>query len=299
MRQPTRSCLRRCSRDVGKIPTAIRVSNCARKFAREPSFVTPDISEFSYGFALTQELIALAGEPLRAAPIFPSLIEEGRPGGGYDVNLDIPGFPLFLQFKRSDCMVSSRAKEIQQGCNFSLPFYRLKITERSRSAQHDMLLELDDGRSEVFYAAPRFHTVKELNAAYLAAAVSNRSFYIRPRDIGRLDDDAHHIAFDETTFRLCSEPREVKGIRGDAFPAVLRERRIADDRPLRSGPLDDVLSHVERLLHDRSLPTDIADRVSPVEDDELRKLRRLADISLRYFGTQLFIVQDAPAAGGT
>ena len=36
--------------------------------------------------------------------------------------------------------------------------------------------------------------------------------------------------------------------------------------------------------------------LSPVEDDELRKLRRLADIS-RYFGTQLFIVQDAPAAG--
>jgi len=48
--------------------------------------MTPDISEFSYGFALTHELIALAGEPLRAAPIFPSLIEEGRAGGGYDVH---------------------------------------------------------------------------------------------------------------------------------------------------------------------------------------------------------------------
>jgi len=71
--------------------------------------MTPDISEFSYGFALTHELIALAGEPLRAAPIFPSLIEEGRAGGGYDVHLDVPGFPLFLQFKRSDCMVRRSA----------------------------------------------------------------------------------------------------------------------------------------------------------------------------------------------
>jgi len=261
--------------------------------------VTPDISEFSYGFALTHELIGLAGVPLRAAPIFPSLIEEGKAGGGYDVNLDIPGFPLFLQFKRSDCMVSRNAKEIQQGCNFNLPFYRLKITERSRSAQHDMLLELDNGKNEVFYAAPRFRTVTELNAAYLAAAVSHRSFYMRPRDIGRLDDDAHHVAFDETRYRLCSEPREVKGIRGDAFPAILRERRIADDRPLRSGPLDDVLSHVERLLHDRSLPTDIADGGWPGKDEGLRKLRRLADFSLRYFGTQLFIVQDIPPVGGT
>ena len=260
--------------------------------------MTPDISEFSYGFALTQELIALAGEPLRAAPIFPSLIEEGRAGGGYDVNLDIPGFPLFLQFKRSDCMISRRAKEIQQGCNLNLPFYRLKITERSRSAQHDMLLELDNGKNEVFYAAPRFHTVTELNAAYLAAAVSHRSFYIRPRDIGRLDEDAHHVAFDETRYRLCSEPREVKGIRGDAFPAALRERRIEDGRPFRNGPLDEALSHVESVLRDRFLPTEIADGGIPGKDEEVQKLRRLADFSLRYFGTQLFIVQDAPPVGG-
>jgi hypothetical protein len=181
---------------------------------------------------------------------------------------------------------------------FNLPFYRLKITERSRSAQHDMLLALDNGSNQVFYTAPRFHTVTELNAAYLAAEVCHRSFYIRPRDIGRLDDDAHHIAFDETTYRLCSEPREVKGIRGDEFPAALRNRRIADDRPLRNGPLDDVLSHVDNILRERSLPTDIADGVLPGGDSELRKLRRLADISLRYFGTQLFIVQDSPPAGG-
>jgi hypothetical protein len=155
---------------------------------------------------------------------------------------------------------------------FNLPFYRLKITERSRSAQHDMLLALDNGSNQVFYTAPRFHTVTELNAAYLAAEVCHRSFYIRPRDIGRLDDDAHHIAFDETTYRLCSEPREVKGIRGDEFPAALRNRRIADDRPLRNGPLDDVLSHVDNILRERSLPTDIADGVLPGGDSELRKL---------------------------
>jgi hypothetical protein len=109
--------------------------------------MTPDISEFSYGFALTQELIVIAGEPLRAAPIFPSLIEEGKAGGGYDVNLDIPGFPLFLQFKRADCMVRRTAAEARNPHNFPLPFYRMKITERRRSAQHDMLLQLDDGHN--------------------------------------------------------------------------------------------------------------------------------------------------------
>ena len=74
--------------------------------------MTPEISEFSYGFALTNELVGWA--PLAAAPIFPSLLEEGKAGGGYDVHLDAPGTPLYLQFKRSDCMKRKSAKEISQ-----------------------------------------------------------------------------------------------------------------------------------------------------------------------------------------
>ena len=72
-----------------------------------------DISEFSYGFALVNELADSVGSGLRAAPLFPSLRQEARLG--YDVKLDRPGLPLFLQFKLSDCMVSNRAKEIQKG----------------------------------------------------------------------------------------------------------------------------------------------------------------------------------------
>jgi hypothetical protein len=63
--------------------------------------VVPDISEFSYGFALTRELINIADPPLSAAPVFPSLMAEGRKGRGYDVNLKAPGFPLFIQFKNA------------------------------------------------------------------------------------------------------------------------------------------------------------------------------------------------------
>jgi hypothetical protein len=106
-------------------------------------------------------------------------------------------------------------------------------------------------------------------------------------------------AFDDTMHVLCSEPREVTGIRGDAFLAALRDRRLADARPLRGGPLDDVLAHVEEILRDRSLPTPTAEGDHPGKDEDREKLRRLADLSLRYFGTQLFIVQAAPSEGGT
>lgn len=69
------------------------------------------ISEFSYGFALINELVGWVN--LQAAPIFPSLLEEGKEGGGYDVKLDAPGIPLLIQFKRSECMTRRSAKEFK------------------------------------------------------------------------------------------------------------------------------------------------------------------------------------------
>ena len=86
----------------------------------------PDISEFSYGYALTESLVAAAGHRIRAAPVFPSLIDEGRPGGGYDVHIPFAGFPLFLQFKLSHKMVRASAEEVKQGL-LSNPFYRFHL----------------------------------------------------------------------------------------------------------------------------------------------------------------------------
>jgi len=60
----------------------------------------PGISEFSYGFALTRELVSRLGLAAWGAPEFPTQNEEGK-SGGYDVKL--PGLvPIFIQFKVSD-----------------------------------------------------------------------------------------------------------------------------------------------------------------------------------------------------
>ena len=45
-------------------------------------------SEFSFGFAYTFELTTLWKTNLVESPILPSLIEEGKVGGGFDVALD-------------------------------------------------------------------------------------------------------------------------------------------------------------------------------------------------------------------
>lgn len=174
--------------------------------------MSPDISEFSYGYALTETLISAVPFPIRAAPIFPSLIDEGKPGGGYDVEIPFAGFPLFLQFKLSHKMVRDSAFEAQQGL-MTTPFYRMHLRPTKHSQQHPMLLALEASGAAVFYAAPHFDTPAELNDAYVSGQVVQRSVFFRPSEIGALPDDRdHHITFkDGHPVYLCSDdPRMVR-----------------------------------------------------------------------------------------
>jgi hypothetical protein len=196
--------------------------------------VTPEISEFSYGFALTNELVGWTA--LKAAPVFPSLIEEGKKGGGYDVKLDAPGKPLFLQFKRAHCMKRRSAKEISAyGLDLEPWFYRFAITERKVSFQHTSLYELDDGSNLVFYVAPRFHTLDEINSAWEQQRVAQRSIFVSPREIGLIDDDeAHTVSYDLWRTYFCSEPREIKALTVADLQQRIRGKLDADQRPVRA-----------------------------------------------------------------
>lgn len=289
----------------------------------------PEISEFSYGFALTNELVGWIA--LSAAPVFPSLIEEGKAGGGYDVKLDRPGVPLFLQFKRSHCMVRRTAKEHQAvaavGGTLNVPYYRFPITEAATSDQHELLLALDDGSNLVFYAAPRFHRRNEINQAWSRADVARRSLFVAPWTIGPLDDAQHHIAFDGVNTWLCSEPRTLKVLTsrgledklngflkehdqplGERLPSLLadmheaerRGREKAELRRSSSAPQD--APAVETLAR-RSITEGDPREVSPPEpeppvsrepkplDSEATILRQAADIATHVFETQMIIVQ--------
>jgi hypothetical protein len=172
--------------------------------------VRPTISEFSYGFAITSELIQAPGT-LTAAPVFPSLIEEGQPGGGWDVRLDRPGIPLFLQFKLCDYMTRRSCREARDG-SFNVPCYRMHLRSARVSRQHEMLLDLELSGQEVYYSAPMFHEPEELNAAFLASAVRVRSVWIRPSEIGPLPDERdHHVSFEPgSPWTLFSEPVRLK-----------------------------------------------------------------------------------------
>jgi hypothetical protein len=132
----------------------------------------PDISEFSYGFALTNELIDRYKLRSAGAPEFPSLYKEGK-SGGYDVKL--AGILVFLQFKLSDCMVKSSAGESDL---LKVPYYRMHLRPLRHSAQHDLLLALErDDENLVYYAAPEFHKPNELSLAFTARSVSEKTAF--------------------------------------------------------------------------------------------------------------------------
>lgn len=156
----------------------------------------PTISEFSYGYVVTEELIRGVGIPLTAAPVFPSLIDEGRQGG-YDVKLDFQGTPLFLQFKLSDYIniKNCRVQEFKKGL-FNQPFYRMHLRSSRYSNQHQLLIDLENLHPAVYYVAPTFHEVSELNKAYVQKKILKQSVFISPSAIGQLPDKKeHHIAF--------------------------------------------------------------------------------------------------------
>src|SRR5215831_13273838 len=100
----------------------------------------PRVSEFSYGFALTRELIdkKWSGLQLTAAPYLPSLISEGREGGGFDVSLTGINVLLFLQFKVSHYMTRASAKGVNTG-HLNVPYYRFDIHAPRSSDQHQLL----------------------------------------------------------------------------------------------------------------------------------------------------------------
>jgi hypothetical protein len=169
----------------------------------------PEISEFSFGFALTAELIATFNLKSAGAPEFATQYAEGQVGGGWDVKLSAT--PIYLQFKRSHRMVTRGAQEYHLFS--SLPFYRMYIHRRNHSDQHQLLLDLENLGNLVLYAAPGFSRSSELQTVYSADRVAESSLFLRPSEVKALaDDEQHWVAFQmvpERTY-FCSQPRRVK-----------------------------------------------------------------------------------------
>ncbi|WP_213544565.1 hypothetical protein [Vannielia litorea] len=224
-------------------------------------------TEFSYGYALTENLVRASSTGPATAPVFPNLVQEAQLG--YDVMLDFPVVPLFLQFKLPMLMVRNNAKEISSLNLHGLhpPFFRMPLMRRDKSRQHARLMELERRTpGSVFYASSTLTSVYAFNTAYLRAQVHLRSAYFSPLDIGPLPDDKyHHVSYasDRSIAWRCSEPKKVKALPYDDVVDSIQQR--ASERRARTfeGSLEEIRAEVEPLLPSnlRSAEDDIRARV--------------------------------------
>ena len=188
-------------------------------------------SEFSFGYAFTENLIRSTSSGATIAPYFPNLRDEGSLG--FDVDIRLPGCPLFLQFKLPDRMIKNNATEISKYAlpDIHTPFYRLYLMKRSASQQHAHLVKWeDDWPHAVYYAAPCIPDVAKFNQAYVSVNVHKESALFSPKDIGVLpNDNQHSVSYrpDKKRAWFCSEPREIRVLRIEEI--YLRHMLLHDD----------------------------------------------------------------------
>jgi hypothetical protein len=257
----------------------------------------PDLSEFSYGFALTYELLQAPGASIIGVPVFPSLIEEGQPGGGWDVRIDRPTTPLFLQFKLADFMKRTTCKEAKAG--FEVPCYRMLIRRSSVSEQHQLLLDLEASGQEVYYSVPAFHRHRELDDAFLARQVRARSLWLRPSDVGPLPDtQQHHVSFRPGgPWAVFSRRRDIQGRDFQKVAFHLAERvRLAGDMWRRREHWENLEVQLAELAETRR----VAGRRAQVATQRAlafgHPVERVAYYASVFFEAQLFLAQRAPAS---
>lgn len=184
-------------------------------------------TEFSFGYAFTENLIRSSAQVPTGAPQFPNLVQEAQLG--YDVRIDLPACPIFFQFKLPELMVRDTAKEISvhrlQGLRCD--FFRMSLMKRNLSHQHRHLIQLEQQHPRrVLYASPTMETATAFNRAYNQASVHLHSAMFSPTDIGPLPDDKQHVVSyraNGTVGWRCSRPQEVKVFPFDKVIASAQE----------------------------------------------------------------------------
>jgi hypothetical protein len=264
-------------------------------------------TEFSYGYAFTENLIrSLAAGP-SSAPVFPNLIQEASLG--YDVELQLPASPIFFQYKLPEWMIRRNTKvpKLKGSPLLKLPFFRMPLMRRDISDQHKLLVNLEAKHpGRVFYASPELSCNDDFNAAYLKAEVHLKSALFSPAAIGLLPDDKGHNVSYEAGKNLgwfCSEPQEIPLRRIDAvIDRVGEDLATSRDRNLFEALIGivetitdiagDRFADTEQVIRarlDRTM-TDLPDML-PERKEAVIRILVLRDISRIRLGLDLMIAQ--------
>jgi hypothetical protein len=259
---------------------------------------TPEFSEFSYAYAVTDNIVHGAFGQVVGAPVFPSLVQEGALEGGYDVEIPLHPVPYYFQFKIPQVMVK---RSYYRPPSFTCPYYRMHLRTGTGSYQHQSLLEHARAGKRVFYISPKFHTLDEFNQSYMANRVVWDSVMIEPTAIGDLDDQHHHVAYLPSggDWWVHSEPsrRDVR-IDPESFLADVRRNIQATPRMqprdrVFLGVVNEILETAERLSFTREVgrkAVDLRPEVLRIRTSDFRPAQQAAFLASFVLDCQLVIM---------
>ena len=252
-------------------------------------------SEFTYGFALTRELLSGPTGKFLHAPKFPSLREEGK--AGYDVRMGRKGKPLFIQFKLSEPLLRGNAKEARKS-KFRIPCYRMHFWSRVKSDQHKLLLDLEQtNRGGVFYYAPAFWQAKVLDRFFNVGQIQGNSRRARPLELAiPIDSKSHHFSFELAiggkTQMFSDEPEERHLDERPLQEVLISELATSDTIPLAENlsKLESWFIHSEVFEPDQARTASLL--ISRAQGNWLARLDRLASWTAIHLNSTLFILQE-------
>jgi hypothetical protein len=188
----------------------------------------PNFSELTFAFAFLRELEALHG-PYAVLPNFITQAEEAT--AGYDTEVSLGGTVLFIQFKRSEVMTSSLAKEFWAPDFVAKPVYRMHLHQHHQYAQHLALQRLEQRGNLVLYATSAASKRRDLLDQATRGTVISDSALFSPSEITLPDrTQPHHVSFTQTSVygRIYSSegmPFERRFFESDAFALLQKQER--------------------------------------------------------------------------
>jgi hypothetical protein len=248
------------------------------------------LTEFSYGYCVTEEFANGMGAGLKAAPYFPSLYLEGKPGGGFDVRI---GSAVFLQFKLCQELTRRSARETRDGL-LNPPFSRFWLHRRDLSDQHEMLIDLEmQPGNQVYYIAPAFADVSILDLSYNSKQVIARSAMFSPGDIGTLPDDQDHsVAFrpgDQWGWFL-SEPKRIAIYNKEKVIARANDHQLSENGHGVRESLDELWDKMEGIIRKRrGRHWNAYEPPSASQIEQRDPLERAAYLARTHFGAELLL----------
>lgn len=158
-------------------------------------------NEREFEFCFNAEFVRKYTNALIGTPIIPSQRMESILG--YDVEFRLRNghfsLSLFLQHK-----VTSYAK-YRSGRNakfydcYNGPYYRFPVERLDKTRQHNLLVELAEKGEYVFYCAPIFIGIDELQNYFVHNQVIDHARFFDPKEMGWITDfDQHHVTCDPT-----------------------------------------------------------------------------------------------------